>query len=263
MALLGGRERGGGGGRGGGRRSRRRRWRQWRRQGPRWGAGGGGGHWLGVVVVAWLSGGSLLARAWQQGGTPGRRREREGGEGQPVRVGVGFGVGQHVALFSRIPLRRECLHALDPHNTRTRPPAQAMSNILLLLALPPLYILLASVALLQFSVVFSALEAASVHAAHSAALEPVAPGKCLVNTHDWPLRKSARARARAPPIGRDARIARERNRNPPIVAVARSRPPSPNTTNHQSSATSCTTSRRASARPTNSRPTARRSSSRP
>lgn len=50
-------------------------------------------------------------------------------------------------------------------------------NLLLLLALPTLYILLASVALLQFSVVFSALDALSVHAAASAALEPVAPGE--------------------------------------------------------------------------------------
>jgi hypothetical protein len=48
-------------------------------------------------------------------------------------------------------------------------------NILLLLVLPTLYILLASVSLLQFSVAYSALDAFSVHASRSAALEPVAP----------------------------------------------------------------------------------------
>jgi hypothetical protein len=47
--------------------------------------------------------------------------------------------------------------------------------VLALIALPPCYILLASLSLLQFGVAFSALDALSVHAAHSAALQPVAP----------------------------------------------------------------------------------------
>lgn len=53
-------------------------------------------------------------------------------------------------------------------------------NILLLLALPTLYILLASVSLLQFAALFSALEALSVHASTVAALQPVAPGEATV-----------------------------------------------------------------------------------
>jgi hypothetical protein len=50
-------------------------------------------------------------------------------------------------------------------------------NLLLLLVLPTLYILCATVSLLQFGVVFSAIDALSLHAAHSPALEPVAPSE--------------------------------------------------------------------------------------
>jgi len=95
---------------------------------------------------------------------------------------------------SAVPPTADATHTtMTPATRHTQPPQKPREmNILLLLVLPTLYILCASVSLLQFGVLFSALDALSLYASRSPALEPVAPSESLLAPCLTPRRDRAR-----------------------------------------------------------------------